>query len=95
MSIIWGIIGVVSIILRIIGEKKRIARKNNRKFLEHNRLKPSWYLGLAAPIHFMIGISILYNKTYKVCNKISNIIYDRLVTEFTNFRALLRVNYSL
>ena len=40
MSIILGIIGAVSIILGIIGQKKRIARKNNRKLLEHNRLKP-------------------------------------------------------
>ena len=30
----------MSIILGIIGEKKRSARKNNRKILEHNRLKP-------------------------------------------------------
>ena len=28
------------IILGIIGEKKRSARKNNQKILEHNRLKP-------------------------------------------------------
>ena len=41
MSIIWGIIGVVSIIMGIIGQKKRIARKINWKLLEHNRLKPS------------------------------------------------------
>ena len=33
----------MSIILGIIGEKKRSARKNNRKILEHNRLKPSAY----------------------------------------------------
>ena len=50
---------------------------------------------MAAPIHFIIGILILYNKTYRVCNKLSNIAYDRLVTAFTNFRALLHVNYSL
>jgi len=32
-GIIWGIIGVVSIILGIIGKKKRIAIKNNWKIL--------------------------------------------------------------
>ena len=31
----------MSIILGIIGEKKRSARKNNRKILEHNRIKPN------------------------------------------------------
>ena len=41
MSIISRIIGSVSIILEIIGKKKRNSRKHNRKILEHNRLKPS------------------------------------------------------
>ena len=41
MSIIWRIIGAVSIISGIIGKKKkRNSRKHNRKILEHSRLKP-------------------------------------------------------
>ena len=40
MGIIWRIIGTVSIILGIIGKKKRNSRRHNRKILEHNRLKP-------------------------------------------------------
>ena len=41
MSIISRIIRAVSIILGIIGKKKkRNSRKHNRKILKHNRLKP-------------------------------------------------------
>jgi len=40
ISIIWRIIGAVSIILGIIGKKKRNSRKHNRKILEYNGLKP-------------------------------------------------------
>ena len=42
LSKIWRIIGTVSIILGIIGKKKkRNSRKHNWKILEHNRLKPT------------------------------------------------------
>jgi len=42
MSIIWRIIGAVSIKLGIIGKKKeRNSREHNRTILEHNRLKPN------------------------------------------------------
>jgi len=44
MNIIWRIIGAVSIILGIIGKKKKKFQKTYiiyRKNLEHNRLKPN------------------------------------------------------
>ena len=40
VSIILGILGWCQNNFGIIGGKKRSARKNNRKILEHNRLKP-------------------------------------------------------
>ena len=52
--------------------------------------KAGTYQALAAPIYFIIhSISILYNKMYQVCNKLSYSTYGGLVTAFTNFRALL------
>ena len=46
-------------------------------------------------IYFIVDMLILNNEMYSVCNKLTTIIYGRLVTVFTNFRALLCVNKSL
>ena len=74
MSTICVIIEVVSIILGIIGEIKRIARKNNRKILEHNRLKRNWWAMNMPVIQEVLGLIPYCSAFFHICRQLFSIL---------------------
>ena len=60
-----------------------------------HKTRNGWYLEMVAPISFILGILVLYSKTFWVCDKLSDSFHGGLAGEFSNFSAVLHVNNSL
>ena len=61
----------------------------------HHKTRNSWYLEMMMPISSILGLLVLYSKTFWVCDKLSDSFHGGLARVFSNFSVVLRVNNSL